>query len=83
MTPPRRLTVDDHLTLAAHVRALRQAAMAISAATAGMPKTGPIRMALRRHENALSVLRSRLDTAWHQVADDDVFAEHGHVYYGD
>ena len=79
----RRLTVDDHLALAEHVRALRRAASAVSAATAGMPKTGPIRMALHRHEKALAMLRSRLDTAWHQVADDEVFAQHGHVYYGE
>jgi len=80
--PSKKLTVDEHLALAEHVKVIRQATAALSAATAGMPKTGPVRAALRRHDLALMTLRSRLDTAWHQAADDEVFTRHGHIYYG-
>lgn len=81
MASKRKLSVEEHLALAEHVMTMDRAALAIFSATSGMPKTSRVRKALARHEKALSSLRCWLDTEWHQVASNEVFAAHGHVYY--
>ena len=81
MTSKRQLAVEDHLALAAHVLTLRKAEMEIFQATVNLPKTGAISRARRRLASALLQLQCDLDTAWHEVASDEVFEAHGHVYF--
>lgn len=77
-----KLTKAEHLALAEHIATLRDALHAVSAATGVLPKSAPVRVALRRHEHTFGMLRSHLDSEWHQAITAADFKEYGHVYYG-
>lgn len=76
-----KLTHDEHVEFAKKVRALDLMANTVMMEVSSIfgKKLGGKAW---RVTQAISRLKSALDTEYHSVTSDEQFIEHGHVYYG-
>jgi len=79
----RRMSLDDHRTLAPDVRAFWNAIIDLRVfCSARFPKQHPVNRRLGVIYNHALELKSELDAEYQIVAGDDFICELGFIYYG-
>jgi hypothetical protein len=81
MMMKRRATLEEHLVLAKKVRQVNDLMTEISVIV-GETFTKKHSAQAWRACNAISMLKSKLDSEYHAVITDDQFRRLGHIYYG-
>ncbi len=79
----KRLTVQEHIVLAARLKQVRNELMRflIADIAPAFPLNSKVVTVADRTWRSVDALRSELDTEYHKVATPEEFAEHGNIYY--
>jgi len=75
------ITLEEHTLLAMSIYHIKDSIHALHAFLLDKELSGPEISQLRSMEARLDSLRSKLDSKYHALIDDETFKKLGHIYY--